>query len=107
MGAIATVLRLSGRTLRHAAYLALLALRGPISLILRLLGRGLLVGTPFVAAVCYGAGWMEATSPTRGLSIATIVAAPAVGFLFLFMADGYDRLLTALAPEGTVLILPV
>ena len=106
MGAITTVLRLFGSGLRHCLFLILMALRVPVILILRGLGTMLLVFSPFLAAIIYGAGLMDATEPARGLGISTAIACPVFALVCLFSASGYDRLIFALQPRGTELFLP-
>ena len=106
MGAIATVLRLFGRGLRQCLFLILMAFRVPVILILRGVGNLLLLATPVLGIFFYSSGLMASSNLSRGLPIFTVVCCPIVGFICLFVADGYDRLLLAIQPRSTVLILP-
>lgn len=103
MRAIATVLRFLGRGVRHAVFLTLVAFRLPI-VILRRVGQGLLIGSPFLAALIYGMGLTDGANPSRGLGIMTILTCPSLALALLFVSDGYDRLLLRCAPARTVLL---
>jgi hypothetical protein len=102
MRALATVPRFLGRGFRHIVFLTLVAFRLPI-VILRLVGQGLLIGSPFLAALIYGMGLLDGGHPSRGLGIMTILTCPSLALAFLFASDGYDRLLLRCAPGSTVL----
>jgi len=106
MGAFATVLRLSGRGMRHCLFLTLMDFRLPVVCLLRLGGNLLLFVTPVLGIFFDGSGMMARSNPARGLPILTVGCCAIVGFVCLFLADEYDRLIFALQPRSTELILP-
>lgn len=65
MRAIATVLRFLGRGFRHIVFLTLMAFRLPIVL-LRRVGQGLLIASPFLAALIYGMGLLDGATRAGG-----------------------------------------
>lgn len=102
MRAIASVLRFLGRGFRHIVFLTLVAFRLPV-VILRRVGQGLLIASPFLAALVYGMGLTDGVEAGRGLGIMTILTCPSLALAFLFVSEGYDRLLLRCAPRSTVL----
>jgi hypothetical protein len=102
MRAVVTVLGFLSRGIRHAVFLTLVAFRLPI-VILRRVGQGLLIASPFLAALIDGMGLMDGAGPGRELGIMTILTCPALALALLFASDGYDRLLLRCAPARTVL----
>lgn len=103
MRAVATVLGVLGRDVRHSVFLTLVAFRLPI-VILRRIGQGLLIASPFLAALIYGMGLLDGGNPSRGLGIMTILTCPILALALLFASEGYDRLFLRCAPVSTVVL---